>query len=175
MKRRLVFQVSGFTALVLLAAAPSQAQTSSVTEEQARLQCMQQFANMSTGPSDLVGLLTPAAGASVADIDQRIETCVQAVLKTQSLAQAEEQKKQDTATLKTQQCTAATQGLQSKGQLSNVQTLVKNDCAILYTMKWLTGGTGKTNVTVCQPPWLALSKAQVVKFARAYVALRCGQ
>jgi len=96
-------------------------------------------------------------------------------LKAQSFAQVEVQKKLYADNLKTQQCTTASQGLQSKGQLTNVKTLVTNDCAILYTMKWLSGGTGKANPAVCQSPWVAIGKAQVVRFARAYVALRCGQ
>ena len=71
-------------------------------------------------------------------------------------------------------CKGAWTAIGKAGKLGALETLVRNDCAIMYKKKWrLPVNGGVVNKKVCVPAWKNLSSAKQLKNARFMVTHNC--
>ncbi len=74
-------------------------------------------------------------------------------------------------------CEDAYNAIAKVSQVKNLGTLVKNDCAILYTKEWrlpLGSNKGGTyNPKVCAPPWNSLIKADQAENLKFIITHNC--
>ncbi|MEQ9548491.1 MAG: hypothetical protein RIM23_02560 [Coleofasciculus sp. G3-WIS-01] len=74
-------------------------------------------------------------------------------------------------------CEEAWNSISSASKISNLENLVKTDCAVMYRNGWRlpqgsnTGGT--TNTTICAPAWNGLGEAGKLNDAKFIVTHNC--
>ncbi|MGK7902515.1 MAG: hypothetical protein AB4352_14075 [Hormoscilla sp.] len=71
-------------------------------------------------------------------------------------------------------CKEAYKAIGQAGQLANMETLVKTDCAIMHRKKWrLPTEGGTSNRSVCVPAWNDIVKAGEIENAKFMVTHNC--